>query len=115
MTTSNSRYDRPLDRVVVRSYRTRVGTNPYGGAEYDDVTERVWARRLDWSASDQLRIGATGAFTLADTRWIVRRESPAWAVDDEILDGDTRYIVKGLSEVRGRQRDLLEVLARSTG
>ena len=112
--TTNSRYDRPLDRVVTRSYRTKTGTNPYGGAEYDDVTTTVWARRLDWSASDQLRIGVSGSFELSDTRWIVRRESPPWAVDDEILDGDTRYVVKGFAEVRGRQRDLIELLARSS-
>ena len=113
MTTRES-YAPILDRLIQREIMgPSPGLNPLGTPLPGPVTEiKVWAARRDFRARDQLNIGPGQFFELSDSRFIVRAEGPAWAVNDTFtFEGDT-FTVRGVNELQGRSR-FLELLVRS--
>ena len=106
-----------LDRLITRIIKgASPGLDPLGQPlPPTSTTEvKVWAARRDFTSRDQLNITPGQLFELSDSRFIVRAEGPAWAVNDTFtLEGDT-FTVRGVNELLGRSR-FLELLARSIG
>ena len=78
------------------------------------VQRQTWAARRDFMGRDVVQASDTGLYSLADSRFIVRAEGPAWDEGDTFIDdeGVTRT-VRGVAQI-GRSR-YLELLARSIG
>ena len=89
---------------------------PSGGTQTvtQTVMQPLWAGRRDFSGRDVVQASDTGLYSLADSRFIVRAEGPAWDEGDTFIDdeGVTRT-VRGVAQI-GRSR-YLELLARSIG
>ena len=103
--------DRQLQRVIKGP---SPGLNPLGQPlpSTSDTEVTVWCSRRDYRGRDQLNIGPGQHFELSDSRFVVRSEGPAWAVNDTFtFEGDT-FVVRGVNELQGRH-GFLELLARS--
>ena len=86
---------------------------PSGGTQTVTQTavRDVWAARRDYRGRDFLRISSTtgSLISIESTRFIVRAEGPAWALNDTFIDDKgQRQTVQGIGEIgRGRWLELL--------
>ena len=113
----------PLSFIPLGIRLTFGGTLPAAGTALaitvetggtQTVTRQTWAARRDFMGRDVVQASDTGLYSLADSRFIVRAEGPAWDEGDTFIDdeGVTRT-VRGVAQI-GRSR-YLELLARSIG
>ena len=102
------RLDRQITRIVKGA---SPGLDPLGQPlPPTSTTEvKVWAARRDYRGRDFLSVRDIGLFAITSTRFIVRAEGPAWAIQDVFTDDKgERQVVQGIGEIgRGRWLELL--------
>ena len=102
-----------LDRLITRIIPGESpGLNPLGQPlpPTSETVAKVWAARRDYRGRDFLQVAESigSLFAITSTRFIVRAEGPAWAIQDVFTDDKgKRQVVQGIGEIgRGRWLEL---------
>lgn len=101
---------RQLDRLVTLSINHNF-RNVEGQTMFDTATRKVWARRINVRATDQLAALVFGQELTTTSRWELRAggDPPLSIGQSRIVDDEgTTWFVKGIQPIGRRNR--LEVL-----
>ena len=100
-----------LDRLITRIIPGESPGLNFLGQPLPPTSEtvaKVWAARRDYRGRDFLKARDAGLYSVTSTRFIVRAEGPAWAIQDVFTDDKgERQVVQGIGEIgRGRWLEL---------